>query len=120
MSVWEVNKIMFLVVQLGYFMFWNLAISHAHRIFLQIYILSHSLSLLSLSLFLSLSERKIFQVKPPNATRNNLMKCMECATLLLSDRFFKVYLKISHWFPADFFVLFLCLITIRFRCNYRN
>ena len=46
----------------------------------------------------------------------NLMEFMECAILLLSDRFLNVYLKIS----TDLFVLFLCFITIKFRCNYRD
>ena len=68
--------------------------------------LSHSLSL-SRSIHLMQQE-------------SNLMEFMECAILLLSGRYLNVYLKISHWFPTDLFVLFLCCITIKFRCNYRD
>ena len=70
-----------------------------------------------LSLALSLSLRKRFTKSSHLMQQErNLMEFMECA-LLLSDRFLNVYLQILHWFPTD---LFLCFITIKFRCNYRN
>ena len=79
----------------------------------------HSLSQ-SLSLSRSLSLRERFSKSSHLMQQErNLMEFMECA-LLLSDRLLNVYLKISHWFPTDSFVLFLCFINIKFRCNYRN
>ena len=86
----------------------------------------HSLSLsISLSLFLSLSllslsERKIFQVKPPNATRKKFDwiygMCNPFVEWLIFECVSEDFPLISHWFIC----FFLCFITIKFRCNYRN